>query len=252
MSKKGKKKPQQSQPKPAAPPTATVTKADTKTEQPQVFVSLASLGTASTAKPTASPITATAPATTATPCESSAEYSEDRRSFCKTAVAAGLAAVAVAPAVVAGVRVVLSAPEQKSKEARFFQLATLDTLTKTPQKFLIADDVEDGWMFSPQQKIGAVFLSLDNEGNVHAFQSLCPHAGCTVEVSVRENPQTQVTEPLFYCPCHVASFDLSGVRLDEKSQSPRDLDTLEVKVEDGKVFVKFEKFLSGIPEKVIA
>lgn len=175
---------------------------------------------------------------------------DERRSFCKTVAAAGIAAVAAAPPIAAGVRVVLSAPEQKGKEGQFFQVATLDTLTKTPQKFLISDDVEDAWVFSPQQKIGAVFVSKDDDGNVHAIQSLCPHVGCTVEVSIRENPKTKVVEPIFYCPCHAASFDLHGARLDESSPCPRDLDTLETKVEDGKVFVKFEKFLAGIPDKI--
>lgn len=236
MSKKGKKKQQgkSQQPSTKPQPVAQPTVQSAPTEENKMDK------------------TATTQANAAKPAEycGCAEHSEERRSFCKSVVAAGIAAAAVAPPVVAGVRVVLSAPEQKGKEARFFQLATIDTLTKTPQKFLISDDTEDAWMLSPQQKIGAVFLSLNDEGNVHAIQSLCPHAGCTVEVSIRENPKTKIVEPIFYCPCHVASFDLFGVRLDEKSQSPRDLDTLEVKVEDGKVFVKFEKFLAGISEKV--
>ena len=173
-----------------------------------------------------------------------------RRSFCKSVVAAGLGAAAIAPPVAAAVRVVLSAPEQKSAAGKFYPLTTIDSLELKPTKFLITDDVRDAWMTSPRQKIGSVFLSKDGEGEVHAFHTICPHAGCVVEAGIKKNPKTEAEELMFYCPCHAAHFDLNGVRLDESSPSPRDMDALEVQVEaDGKVLVKFENFLTGTAEK---
>ncbi|MCL2306192.1 MAG: Rieske (2Fe-2S) protein [Planctomycetaceae bacterium] len=180
----------------------------------------------------------------------SACCSTQRRSFCKSVVAAGLGAVAIAPPVASGIRVVLSAPEQKGAAGKFYQLTTVDSLGQTPQKFLITDDIRDAWMTSPRQKIGAVFLLKDGDGKIRAIHSVCPHAGCTVEADVQKNPKTGTEELIFYCPCHAAHFDLNGVRLDEASPSPRDLDVLEVQIEDdGKVLVKFENYITGTTEK---
>ena len=53
--------------------------------------------------------------------------------------------------------------------------------------------------------------------------------------------------PGFNCPCHDSSFDADGKRLD--GPSPRDLDTLGTKVEDGFVMVDFQRFRQGIPDK---
>ncbi len=172
-----------------------------------------------------------------------------RRSFCKTVIAAGIGAAAIAPPVASGVRVVLSAPEQKGAAGKFYPLTTLDSLGTTPQKFLITDDVKDAWITSPRQKIGSVFLLKKADNEVVALQTVCPHAGCTIEAGMKMNPKSKAEELIFYCPCHVAHFDLNGVRLDEVCSSPRDMDTLETQIEDGKVLVKFEKFITGTADK---
>ena len=180
----------------------------------------------------------------------SGSCSTQRRSFCKSVVAAGIGTAAIAPPVAAGIRVVLSATEQKGAAGKFYSLTTIDSLGQTPQKFLITDDIRDAWMTSPQQKIGSVFLSKNDQGEVQAIHSVCPHAACVIETAVKKNPKTGNEELIFYCPCHTAHFDLNGVRLDEASPSPRDLDTLEVKIEDdGKVWVKFENFITGTADK---
>ena len=58
--------------------------------------------------------------------------------------------------------------------------------------------------------------------------------------------------PMFLCPCHGASFDLDGKRLQEDSPSARDLDELDVDIRNGdEVFVKLENFHTGIPEKIV-
>jgi len=176
--------------------------------------------------------------------------STPRRSFCKSVVAAGIGAAAIAPPVAAGIRVVLSGPEQKGLAGKFYHLTTVDSLGDTPQKFLITDDIRDAWMTSPRQKIGAAFLLKDDKGDVRAFNVLCPHAACTLDFGIRKVPKTDTEQLMFYCPCHVAYFDLTGVRLGETSDAPRDMDALEVQVEpDGKVMVKFENFITGTSEK---
>ncbi len=123
----------------------------------------------------------------------------------------------------------------------------MDSLDKTPRKFQVADDVKDAWITIPRQKLGSVFLFKSENGEVRALQTVCPHAGCAIEAATKKNPQNGQEQLMFYCPCHAAHFDLAGVKLD--GVSPRDLDTLETKIEDGKVFVRFQNFLTGIAEK---
>ena len=53
----------------------------------------------------------------------------------------------------------------------------------------------------------------------------------------------------FFCPCHRATFDLAGKRLQATSHSPRDLDTLAAEVRNGtEVWVQFQNFKLGLPQ----
>ena len=169
-----------------------------------------------------------------------------RRDFLKVSVASGIGACAVGAPVCAAVRLVSAPVFAEGSRGKFYPLATLDSLTEQPQKFSIVDDKKDAWTTLPQQKIGSVFLRKVGD-TVQAFHSLCPHAGCMIQVGIQKNPQTKVEEELFYCPCHVAYFDLNGGRLD--SVSPRNMDALDVKIEEGRVLVQFENFTFGIANK---
>ncbi|MDR3234044.1 MAG: Rieske (2Fe-2S) protein [Planctomycetaceae bacterium] len=171
---------------------------------------------------------------------------EQRRGFLKTAVGCGIGMCAVGAPVCAAVRLVTAPVFAESAAGKFYTVAALDTLSDKPQKFFITDDKEDAWMKMPNQKIGSLFLRRSGD-EVQAFHSLCPHAGCMIQCGVKKRPQTDSEELLFYCPCHAAHFGLDGKRLD--GVSPRDMDTLETKVENGKVSVKFQNFTFGTAKK---
>ncbi|GHT21981.1 hypothetical protein FACS189419_03850 [Planctomycetales bacterium] len=175
-----------------------------------------------------------------------AQNGKNRRGFMKTAVGTGLGLCAVAAPICAGTRLVLSPVFTKGAEGKFYPVTAVDALTDKPEKFFITDDKEDAWTKLSNQKIGSLFLRKSGE-NVLAFHSLCPHAGCMIQSGTRKNPQTGAEELMFYCPCHAAHFDLDGKRLD--GVSPRDMDSLEVKVESGKVSVKFQNFSFGTAVK---
>ncbi len=161
-------------------------------------------------------------------------------------VAFGGSALAV-PAVTALVAYV-NPIRQKSPGGEFFRLTALAALPEdgTPRRFPVITDRFDAWNRYPREPIGAVWLrrTVDPKQPVAAFQVVCPHAGCIIILD--ETPDG----PRFFCPCHVAGFDLEGVRLDRPSPSPRDLDSLEVEIRDGDVWVKFENFVTGTSEKV--
>lgn len=170
---------------------------------------------------------------------------DERRGFCTNAIALLLGGAAcLAPAAV-GVYTFLAAPfQRKSQAGRSFPLTSLASLAvgDPPKKFSILADRDDAWNHFPNQPIGSVLLRRTAEDEVLAINVVCPHAGCSV--------QYEAADDKLYCPCHRASFDLSGKRLDATSPSPRDLDTLQVKITDGQVWVQFRNFQTGSSRKV--
>ena len=84
---------------------------------------------------------------------------------------------------------------------------------------------------------------------VRALQVKCPHLGCAVGLAETTEDGQKVKK--FFCPCHSASFDLEGTRLDETSPSPRDMDALEVDADKlPEVWVKYFDYRTGTPDKV--
>ena len=108
-----------------------------------------------------------------------------------------------------------------------------------PQLVTVVADRTDAWNFYPQQPVGSIWLRRTAEDQILAFNTICPHLGCSVDY--RSSHQD------FYCPCHLSNFDLAGVR--QNMIPPRDMDALETKVEGDRVFVKFQNFRGGIAEK---
>lgn len=176
------------------------------------------------------------------PC---AAASDPRRRFVMKALAAGSGGLAYALPALAGIVAFLDPLKQKSQAGQFLRVASLDTLPAdgTPQKVSIVSDRTDAWNRFPNEPVGAVMLRRTGDGQVEALNVVCPHAGCSV--------QYESAEGKLFCPCHGASFDLSGKRLDATSPSPRDLDRLEVEIRSGtEVWVHFQNFRTGIAEKV--
>jgi Rieske Fe-S protein len=123
----------------------------------------------------------------------------------------------------------------------YYRVTTFDSLSEAPQAFKIIADRKDAWNTYPQDAIGAVYLQRVGANNeVRAFNVSCPHAGCAVD--------WRPTKELYHCPCHNSSFAADGHR-DPKSPSARNLDSLDVRVVEGVVFVKFQDFKAGVKEK---
>lgn len=72
------------------------------------------------------------------------------------------------------------------------------------------------------------------------FSPICPHMGCRTDW----HPESQK----FICPCHNSIFSITGKVL--SGPSPRPLDELTHKIEDGALSVQWEQFKTGNSEKV--
>ena len=197
-------------------------------------------------------------------CDCVSDLPTGRRCFMAQAGALALGAAAVTPAVVTAAATILSplkSGDKKSDDAKsendsaksgnWFAVATLDQLPAdgAPALFSISDDRQDGWTRQLDVPVGAIFLRRLKDGKVQAFQTICPHAGCPISAD----------EKGFFCSCHAAVFDFDGKRKGVRakgqddasapSPAPRDMDTLETKIENNLVSVNFARFKEGCKEK---
>jgi len=171
---------------------------------------------------------------------------EPRRGFLAQLVAIVCGGVALLAPAAAALVAFLNPLRERSAAGRQVRLTTLDNLPDdgTPRRFPVLADRADAWNRFPNEPVGAVFVRKTGPGQAAAIQVVCPHAGCFVTY--------EANKKIFYCPCHQASFDLGGKRLDATSPSPRDLDTLECEIRgNSEVWVKFENFRTGTSQKVV-
>jgi menaquinol-cytochrome c reductase iron-sulfur subunit len=85
-----------------------------------------------------------------------------------------------------------------------------------------------------------VWVIKHSPSEVTVFSPICPHLGCHYDW----DPGTKE----FACPCHGSIYSIDGKVLG--GPAPRSLDTLPVRLEKGELFVEWEQFKVGIPEKV--
>lgn len=97
----------------------------------------------------------------------------------------------------------------------------------------------DGWREVDSSE--TVYVTKDAEGTLAVLSSICPHMGCTV--SWRDGQHD------FYCPCHGSVFEADGTHV--SGPSPRGMDALPNKVENGKLLVKFEYFRENVPNREV-
>ncbi len=177
-----------------------------------------------------------------------ARVPDQRRGFIAKVAATAVGGIALIVPALTALVTYLNPVRQKSPGGEFFRLAALAALPEdgTPRRFPIITDRVDAWNRYPHEPIGAVWVRRTGQKDnpIAAFQVVCPHAGCIIGLD------TTPGGVRFFCPCHVAGFDLDGRRTDRPSPSPRDMDALEVDVRSGDVWVKFENFILGTSQQI--
>ena len=93
-----------------------------------------------------------------------------------------------------------------------------------------------GWgKFQSQRSVWVVRKGED----VKVFSGVCPHLGCSVSARAEK----------FICACHNSEWNVEGATL--TGPSPRALDTLEFRVEENKLKVKYQDFKQGLTTKEV-
>jgi cytochrome b6-f complex iron-sulfur subunit/menaquinol-cytochrome c reductase iron-sulfur subunit len=163
----------------------------------------------------------------------------ERRKFLKVLVGTG--SLAFGGALVAPAAIFVAAPVKVhgGNAARWVKTVRLDSLsTKEPKKIAIVSEEHDAWTVSRDVELGAVWLLRDGD-KVKAFSVVCPHLGCSINADPGGTG--------FSCPCHTSAFNADGTK--KGGPTPRGMDALETRVEDGFVHVDFRRFRIGIENR---
>lgn len=118
----------------------------------------------------------------------------------------------------------------------------------TPVAVTVRDDFDDAWNRFLDVPVGSIWMRKNPDGSIVAFNSVCPHLGCSVDYRRGEND--------FFCPCHTSSFALDGTKTNQIP--PRNMDSLEVvRRTDGRddlagseLWVRFMNFRRTTAEKI--
>ena len=119
----------------------------------------------------------------------------------------------------------------------------------TPVAVTVLDDIIDAWNRFKNVPAGSIWVRKVGDGPILAFNSICPHLGCSVDYRGAEHD--------FFCPCHTSSFTLDGKKSNDIP--PRDMDALQVSmrtngVEDkdgNEIWVLYQKFRGATAEKIV-
>lgn len=172
---------------------------------------------------------------------------EDRRGFMTQAGAIVVGSIVGLVPLVTAVCAALSPLFRKSKSTvEFVKVGMLDEVEPggTPTRFTVRADRWDAWNFYPNEEVGGVYVRRPTPDETQCLTATCPHLGCSVAY---DKASTE-----FRCPCHESIFNQQGKF--EKGASPRNMDSLDVEVRDGKdgkeIWVKFEKFKAGLDKPI--
>jgi len=131
-------------------------------------------------------------------------------------------------------------PALRKKDAEWSDAGAADLVVNEPQERRFLQTVKNGWQEEKVER--TIWLVKKQDGSVTAFAPNCPHLGCGY--------RWFASEQRFKCPCHASVFDIEGKLL--SGPAPRSLDTLAVRLENSRLFVKFEIFQVGTSSKTAA
>lgn len=159
---------------------------------------------------------------------------KSRRQFLCRAAGAGAATVGLAlaapPLVVLVTSPFASTPEPADRWVALGPPARFPL--NTPTRVVLKYEQRDAWVQRAGVPLGTIWVQRRSDADFLIHSARCTHLGCAVTVS----------EDHFACPCHGATFDLSGALRPGDNPAKRPLDTLESRLANGTLEVRFQRF----------
>jgi Rieske Fe-S protein len=164
-----------------------------------------------------------------------------RRAFLRWATALG-GVLSAALAGVPALRAFLSPAFRRQREEKWIRLGEVDAFdVETPTKVDFVDSANDAWVET--RRLRNVWVYTEDNEQFTVYNGRCTHLGCNFSVDEEKS--------VFRCPCHTGFFDIkTGAVLG--GPPPRKLDQLQVRVENGTLYARYQDFRLGVPDKVEA
>jgi menaquinol-cytochrome c reductase iron-sulfur subunit len=99
---------------------------------------------------------------------------------------------------------------------------------------------QDGWDKTRQARSVWVLVSGASAGDIRVLSPICTHLGCPIAWLAATSQ--------FRCPCHGGTFNKDGALIG--GPPPRGMDSLESRIRDGHLWVRWQDFLIGVKEQV--
>ena len=165
--------------------------------------------------------------------------SEGRRTFLKWISAAG-GVLAMALAGIPAVRAFFSPVLRRSRPENWIRLGDASRFAwDEPVKIDFVQEVHDAWVEARRPR--SVWVYTTDGERFTVYSGRCTHLGCNFAYDAEKS--------VFRCPCHHGFFEVkTGTVLG--GPPPRQLDTLETKVEGGVLYVRYQEFRLGVHTKV--
>jgi menaquinol-cytochrome c reductase iron-sulfur subunit len=133
----------------------------------------------------------------------------------------------------------LVGPAFRKKPAGWARVTTVESLPLgQPTVLSFTDQSSEGYL--RETVVRNVWAVRRSPAEVTVYSPICTHLGCRYD--------WEPNAGRFLCPCHGSLFSLDGKVL--AGPAPRSLDTLPVKIENGELFVEWERFELGISRKI--
>ncbi len=164
------------------------------------------------------------------------EPQNSRRSFLGILGAIFLGFIGLVMGVVSGIYATFPAFFGKSKKDLSWQ--TIGKLEQIPEgftQFTVNITEQNGWQESSSCQ--AVWIARKGQ-QIDVYSAVCPHEGCTV---TRQGD-------CFACLCHMSKWQDDGAKI--SGPTPRSLDTLDHRVNNNNLEIKYESFTHGLEQKV--
>jgi menaquinol-cytochrome c reductase iron-sulfur subunit len=99
---------------------------------------------------------------------------------------------------------------------------------------------QDGWEKTRTGR--GVYVRRSDEGSkdIRVLSPICPHLGCSIS--------WQSESDQFMCPCHKAVFNTNGTLI--SGPPPREMDALESEIRGGRLWVRWQDFKIGVPDRI--
>jgi menaquinol-cytochrome c reductase iron-sulfur subunit len=162
---------------------------------------------------------------------------KSRRGFLK--IATGILSAVIGVILAIPFLAALIGPIYKKKKVPFVKAGQVASLSEgQPVNLRFQYQSKDA--FIRQLVTHDVWVIKHSNTELTVFSPICTHLGCYYNWNAQAGQ--------FICPCHGSHFSITGKVI--SGPAPRPLDTLPHKIENGAVYIKWERFEPGIPRKV--